>query len=165
MLAGLPVEEMEMEEGCGGGVPKLVGELIKLAAMLKELETQSHLIHVNAEGPTFLEVHAFLKERYEEHLEQFDVVSELVRTLDHFMPMCACGLKDALPLFKNVETYETRSMLLTYYVNVESFGYLAKSIERLAAEVEAPDVQNRMADLVGSAFKVSWKLKALLRHS
>jgi hypothetical protein len=54
-------------------------------------------------------------------------------------------------------------MLMTYYVNIESMGYLAKEIERVAAEVEAPDVQNRMADLTGDAFTTSWMLKAMLR--
>lgn len=158
---------MEMprdESGCGGdGVALLVKHLIMLASLLKELETQSHLIHLNAEGPNFLELHAFLKERYEEHLGQFDTVAELVRSLDHFMPMCACGLKEAMPPFQNIESYETRSMLMAYYINIESMGYLAKEIEQVAAGVQAPDVQNVMADLVGSAFRVSWFLKAMLR--
>lgn len=157
--------EMPQEEsGCGGdGVARLARHLIMLASLLKELETQSHLIHLNAEGPNFLGLHAFLKERYEEHLGQFDTVAELVRSLDHFMPMCACGLKEAMPPFQNIESYETRSMLMAYYVNIESMGYLAKEIEQVAAEVQAPDVQNVMADLVGSAFKTSWFLKAMLR--
>ena len=150
-------------EGCGDGVSRLVKYLVMLAAMLKVLETQSHLIHLNYEGANFLEVHALLKERYEAHLEQFDTVAELVRSLDHFLPMCACGLKEQLPSFQNVASYDSRSMLMTYYVNIESMGYLAKEIERVAAEVEAPDVQNHMADLTGDAFKTSWFLKALLR--
>lgn len=161
LLMQLPQEEME---SCGGdGVARLVKHLIMLASLLKELEVQSHLVHLNAEGPNFLELHAFLKERYEEHLEQFDTVAELVRSLDHFMPMCACGLKEAMPPFKNAESYETREMLLAYYVNIESMGYLAKEIEQVAGEVGAPDVQNVMAELVGSAFKTSWFLKAMLR--
>lgn len=154
----------EMMAPCSdNGVRRLVQHLIMLASLLKELETQSHLIHVNLESPNFLELHAFLKERYEEHLEQFDTVAEEVRSLDHFMPMCACGLKDAMPPFVNVENYEWRSMLMAYYANIESMGFLAKEIERVAAEVGAPDVQNYMAELVGQAFKVSWMLKAVLR--
>ena len=156
------VEAMMPAGQCG--VAELASELIKLSSLLKELQTQSHLIHVNYEGMNFLEVHAFLKERYEEHLEQFDLVAELVRTLDHFMPMCACGLKELMPEFQNVESYEGRSMLLAYYANIESMGYMAKELEAMAAQVEAPDVQNHLADLTGSAFKTSWMLKAMLRH-
>ena len=161
LLAEMP--QMEMQSCEGDGVARLVQQLIALASLLKELQTQSHLIHVNYEGQNFLEVHAFLKERYEEHLEQFDQVAEQVRTLDHFMPMCACGLKEAMPPFQNVESYEGRSMLMAYYVNIEGLGYLAKELEQVAAGVGAPDVQNYMAELVGSAFKTSWMLKSILR--
>ncbi|MGA1670281.1 MAG: hypothetical protein ACO39F_05265, partial [Candidatus Nanopelagicaceae bacterium] len=76
----------ELAMNCGDGVTRLVKHLVMLASMLKELETQSHLIHLNYEGANFLEVHAYLKERYETHLEQFDTVAEEVRSLDHFMP-------------------------------------------------------------------------------
>jgi DNA-binding ferritin-like protein len=145
------------------GVPRLVAHLVMLAGLLKELETQSHLIHANAEGPQFLSVHAFLKERYEEHLEQFDQVLETVRTLDHFVPMCSCGLQEAVGCFRHVTSYDAREMLVTYYRNIEAMGYLAKEIEQVAAQVEAPDVQNLMAELVGSAFRTSWLLKSMLR--
>lgn len=157
-------EPMDEESPCeNDGVARLVKHLVMLASLLKELQTQSHLIHLNYEGDNFLEIHGFLKERYEEHLEQFDTVAEEVRSLDHFMPMCACGLKEAMPPFQNVESYDGRSMLLAYYVNIESSGYLAKEIEQVAAAVGAPDVQNTMAELVGSAFKTSWMLKSILR--
>lgn len=156
-------EQQEVPESCGDEVARLVKHLIMLASLIKELETQSHLIHLNYEGDNFLEVHKFLKERYESHLEQFDTVAEEVRSLDHFMPMCACGLKEQMPPFQNVQGYDGRSMLMTYYVNIESLGYLAKEIEQVAAEVQAPDVQNYMAELVGDAFKTSWFLKAVLR--
>lgn len=176
-LANIPVDpgttptgetDLEDEQGEEGacdsdGVSRLVGHLVMMASLLKELEIQSHLIHLNYEGSNFLEIHAFLKERYEEHLEQFDTVAEEVRSLDHFLPMCACGLKEAMPPFKNVDSYDGRAMLLAYYVNIESMGYLAKEIEQVAAEVGAPDVQNTMAELIGSAFKTSWMLKSILR--
>lgn len=155
---------MDQEPSCdSGGVPQLVQHLVMLASLLKELETQAHLIHVGLESIVFLSMHAFLKDRYEEHLEQFDQVLEVVRSLDYFVPLCSKGLADAAPPFRHVSSHDAREMIITYYVNLESMGYLAKKIERVAAEVEAPDVQNLMAELVGSAFKYSWQLKAVLR--
>lgn len=156
-------EAIEVPPSCGDEVARLIKHLVMLAALVKELETQSHLIHLNYEGDNFLEIHKFLKERYETHLEQFDTVAEFVRSLDHFLPMCACGLKEQMPPFQNVQSYDGRAMLMTYYVNIESLGYLAKEIEQVAAEVQAPDVQNYMAELTGDAFKTSWFLKATLR--
>ena len=63
-------EPMDEESPCeNDGVARLVKHLVMLASLLKELQTQSHLIHLNYEGDNFLEIHGFLKERYEEHLE------------------------------------------------------------------------------------------------
>jgi DNA-binding ferritin-like protein len=156
-------EPMQPETSPAPAVGRLVEQLILLSSMLKELETQSHLVHLNFEGENFLQVHEFLKGQYEAHLEQFDRVAELVRSMDYWMPLCSCGLKDALAGFQHICSHEGRAMLLTYYSNIEAMGYLAKELERVAGEVGAPDVQNYMADLVGFAFKTSWFLKAMLR--
>lgn len=144
-------------------VARLIEQLIMLAAFLKELETQAHLIHVGLESPIFLAVHAFLKDQYEGHLDQLDQVLEVVRSMDYFTPMCSEGLRQACCNFRHVSTYDAKDMLSTYYGNLETMGYLAKEIEQLAAKVGAPDVQNLMAELVGSAFKSSWQIKATLR--
>lgn len=142
----------------------LIGELIALASLLKELQTQSHLIHLNYESANFLAVHEFLKNQYEAHLEQFDTVAEFVRAQDHFMPMCACGLKDAMPAFKNCESYEARHMLVAYLTNLESMCDMATEVERLAGESRVIDVQNYMAELVAAGSKAAWFIKATLRY-
>lgn len=144
----------------GGG---LIAQLISLASMLKELETQSHLIHLNYEGDNFLSVHEFLKGQYEVHLEQFDTVAEFVRAQDHFMPLCACSLKEVMPAFRNVDSYDGRQMLMTYLLNRDTLVDLALEIEKLSAEARAIDVQNYMAELVGETTKANWFIKATLR--
>lgn len=144
----------------GGG---LISELVALASLLKELETQSHLIHLNYESDNFLAVHEFLKGQYETHLEQFDTVAEFVRAQDHFMPLCACSLKDMMPAFQNCESYDARSMLMTYLANLESMCDMATSVERTASEARVIDVQNYMADLVATGSKAAWFIKATLR--
>lgn len=137
--------------------------LVKCAAFLKELETQSHLIHFNIECANFLSIHEFLKEQYESHLEQLDALGEFVRSLDFLMPMCACGLKDAVCGFHNVEQYEWRHMLTVYYRNLETFACMAKHLEEAAGEARVIDVQNYAAELVGAMMKASWFIKATLR--
>ena len=59
-----------------GDVGAFIQQCISLASYLKELQTQAHLIHLNYEGSNFLGVHAFLKDQYEAHLEQFDALAE-----------------------------------------------------------------------------------------
>lgn len=146
-----------------GGEGGLIGELIALASLLKELQTQSHLIHLNYEGENFMAVHAFLRDQYEAHLEQFDTVAEFVRAQDHFMPMCACGLKDSMPAFRNCESYEARHMLVTYLANLESMCDTATAVEQVASESRVIDVQNYMAELVAAGSKAAWFIKATLR--
>lgn len=160
-----PGPKPEPQAGGQRAVAVLVEQLVMLAAFVKELESQAHLIHLNFEGPEFLAVHSFLKEQYEQHLAQFDLVGEFVRSLDFWMPLCSCGLKEAVCGFAHVESHQGRAMLVTYFQNLEAMGYLAKAIEQVAVEVEAPDVAHGMAELVGDAFKASWFLKATLRST
>ena len=147
-----------------GDVGAFIQQCISLCAYLKELETQSHLIHLNFEGSNFLGVHAFLKDQYEAHLEQFDTLAEFIRSMDYLLPMCGSGLKDAAPPIQTVTSYKGTDMLGVYYKNLEELGMKAKKLEPIAAKVGAIDIQNYMADLVGQAFKAAWFVKATLRN-
>jgi DNA-binding ferritin-like protein len=148
-----------------GDVGAFIQQCISLASYLKELETQSHLIHLNYEGGNFLGVHAFLKEQYESHLEQFDTLSEFIRSMDYLMPMCGCGLTDAGPGIQHVTSYKGTDQLATYYKNLEELGMKAKKLEPVAQKVGAIDIANYLADLVGQAFKAAWFIKATLRSN
>jgi len=159
LLQVLPSESIKEEQ-----VGDIGQKLVLLAAFAKELQTQSHLIHFNYEGSNFLAVHEFLKDQYELHTEQFDKLGELVRTLDYWMPMCACGLKEALgPCFKNVESYEGKEMLATYLKNLEAFSNMLKMVEPAAQQCQAYDVANYLAELLGDVWKTSWMIKATIR--
>ena len=148
-----------------GDVGSFIQQCIALASYLKELETQSHLIHLNYEGSNFLGVHAFLKDQYEAHLEQFDTLSEFIRSMDYLMPMCARGLGDASPGIQHVTSYKGTDQLAVYYKNLEELGMKCKKLEPVAAKVGAIDIQNYLADLTGQAFKAAWFIKATLRNS
>lgn len=148
-----------------GDVGAFIQQCISLSSYLKELETQSHLIHLNYEGSNFLGVHAFLKDQYEAHVEQFDTLGEFIRSMDYLMPMCGCGLADASPGIQKVTSYKGTEMLAVYYKNLEELGMKCKKLEPIAAKIGAIDIQNYMADLTGQAFKAAWFIKATLRSS
>jgi DNA-binding ferritin-like protein len=139
--------------------------LIKLAAELKLLETQAHLIHLNYEAPNFLAVHAFLKDQYETHLVQFDTVAELIRARDSFVPISTVVLTGYCSCFREIEGYDPRSMLMIYYDNVLRLADVACELESLASSEQACDVANELATLVGQLSKTAWFLKATLRGS
>jgi len=148
----------------GGDVGAFIQQCISLCAYLKELETQSHLIHLNYEGSNFLGVHAFLKEQYEAHLEQFDTLAEFIRSMDYLMPQCGMGLADASPGIQRVTSYKGTEQLGVYYKNLEELGMKAKKLEPIAQKVGAIDIANYFADLTGQAFKAAWFIKATLRN-
>jgi DNA-binding ferritin-like protein len=139
-----------------GDVGAFIQQCISLCSYLNELRTQSHLIHLNYEGSNFFGVHAFLKEQYETHQDQFDKLGEFIRSMDYLMPMCAKGLADAAPGFKDCVSYKGNEMLITYYKNLEDFAMRCKKVEALAGKVHAIDIQNYIAELAGEIFKAAW---------
>jgi DNA-binding ferritin-like protein len=148
-----------------GDIGTFIQQCISLCSYLKELQTQAHLIHLNYEGSNFLGVHAFLKDQYEAHVDQFDTLAEFIRSMDYLMPMCARGLADAGPGIQHVTSYKGTDQLAIYYKNLEELGMKTKKLEPLAAKVGAIDIQNYMAELCGKAFKAAWFLKATLRNN
>lgn len=160
--ATLIIEEQE-DVSPKVSVEELITQLITFGSYINQLYTQSHLIHLNIEGPLFLPIHEFLKEQYEAHIAQFDQIAEYVRSMDFLMPMCARGLQGACKGFKHVKSYEAREMLTVYLKNLEAAGMMAKDVGEMAREVKAPDVENYMADVVGAMFKAAWFLKSTLR--
>ena len=148
-----------------GDVGAFIQQLISLAAYVHQLQVQSHLIHLNLEAPYFIGVHGFLKDQYESHLEQFDVIGEFIRSMDYLMPTCMEGLMSSSPQFKHCTSYKPNEMLGVYYKNLEELGMMTKKLEPIAAKIGAIDIQNYMADLCGQAFKAAWQIKATLRNS
>jgi starvation-inducible DNA-binding protein len=146
-------------------VDNLIYNMVALASYLYQLNTQAHLLHLNIESPQFLALHKFLQKQYEQHTTDFDTVSELVRSMDYLMPMCQNGLLSAYKKFPNTKTYEANDSLVTYLKNLEQGGMLGKAVVEMAKEVEAPDVENFVAEIVNNMFKSAWMLKATLRNS
>ena len=143
----------------------LINSMLQVLSCIQQLQIQSHLIHFNYEAPNFLGVHKQLKKQYEEHLDQFDHVGELVRSLDYMTTMCAKGLLGCYKKFNHCESYTPNEMLLTYIGNLEDAGMLAKKMGDIAKKYKAPDVEHYAAELVGDFFKSAWLFKATLRRS
>ena len=100
------------------GVGGFIRQLIELSAYVHQLQVQSHLMHFNYEAPNFTGIHAFLKDQYEAHINQFDKLGEFIRSMDYLMPMCHDGLMDASPDFKHVKSYKPTEMLTVYYLSL-----------------------------------------------
>lgn len=146
-------------------VGRLANELITLSSQAAQLMLQSHLVHLNFEGGNFFGVHEFTKEQYKKHQKQLDKLGELTRSLDYLMPMCSKGLMGAYKKFAHIQAYEGPAMLITYYENLEAFGMCAKNVAKLAAKMEAYDIENYCGELIEDCFTAAWMCKATLRNS
>lgn len=146
-------------------VGRLANELITLSSQAAQLMLQSHLVHLNFEGGNFFGVHEFTKGQYKEHQKQLDRLGELTRSLDYLMPMCSKGLMGAYKKFAHIQAYEGPAMLITYYENLEAFGMCAKNVAKLAAKMEAYDIENYCGELIEDCFTAAWMCKATLRNS
>lgn len=141
----------------------LAYSLVEYASFTYQLNTQAHLLHINIESSLFFSLHEFLKAQYEQHIADFDIVSELVRSMDFLLPMCQCGLMDAYKDFDSVKTHEAKEALIIYTKNLEKGGFMAKDVVDMARQVGAPDVENELATITGNCFKSAWMMKATLR--
>ena len=141
----------------------LVFQMVSFSSYLYQLNIQAHLLHLNVECSNFLAVHEFLKEQYQQHIDDFDTVAELVRSMDYLMPSCQCGLMDAFKKFASVKSYDAKEGLTIYTKNLEAGGMMAKELVDTARETGTPDVENHMADICGKLFKGAWMMKATLR--
>lgn len=158
-VAGL-MEEMDLEQDGHAKTRVLAARLVGLAAQLKKLEGQAHLIHLNYRGANFLPVHEWLKGQYEMHLEQFDAVCEYVRSMNYLLPLSEQDLRTQKEDFEEVGSYDCCEMLCTYCRNLEAMGEMAKDLEPEAQRVREIDVANYLAELVAAAYKSAWFVKA-----
>ena len=146
------------------GVGRLANALIDLCSQSAHLMLQSHLIHLNYESPNFFGVHKFTKKQYQKHQEQLDRLGELTRSLDFLLPQCEKGLLGANKKLKHVTAYDGAAMLITYYENLEAFGFAAKAVAKMAEKMDAFDIENYCGEVIEDCFTASWMIKSVLRH-
>jgi DNA-binding ferritin-like protein len=139
----------------------LCEQLILLSTFTHELQMQAHLLHLNYVGSNFLAVHAFLKGRYETHIEQFDTIAEFVRALGKPMPATHAELLKILPAFEHAMS-TAECQLSNYAENLAHQSCMATALESAAAEQCQVDVANYMAELVADAGKTRWFITATL---
>jgi len=154
-------EDDSDDEKAPTGNDCLCEQLILFSAFTHELQMQAHLLHLNYVGSNFLAVHAFLKGRYETHIEQFDTIAEFVRALGKPMPATHAELLAILPAFEHAMS-TAECQLSNYAENLAHQSCMATALESAAAEQRQIDVANYMADLVADAGKNRWFIAATL---
>lgn len=137
--------------------------VITLAAGLRRLSAQAHLVHLNYEAPNFLQIHEFFGTQYLAHLDQFDKIAEHVRAADILMPLQTDQLECGCIEFQEPASYEPEALLLAYVVSIEAVADYARWISPMAEEMGAIDLVDTLGALYGELRKASWFVKSTLR--
>lgn len=142
----------------------LIGQLISLAKMLKALESQAHLVHLNYVGTgNFLSVHNFFKGQYEAHLEQLDGVGEFVRALGAPFSATVQELHQPPQGFVDLTAdCGCDGMLQAYYANLQRLIGMAQQLEPVAQKARAIDVVDYLAALVKASSQACWFVRSTL---
>ena len=72
-------------------------------------------------------------------------------------------LVDSDKKLKHVTSYDGAAMLITYYENLEAFGFAAKAVAKMAEKMDAFDIENYCGEIIEDCFTASWMVKATLR--
>lgn len=123
---------------------------------------KSHVAHVNIMGRNFYSDHKILQKIYEELQDQIDVIAELLRSLDAFMPdnldevMSTSSVKTS-PIFGSADDLlaEVRDDLLQLK---ECYIELME----IASEEQHEEIENYAQERVLSLAKHIWQLNATL---
>lgn len=132
--------------------------LLELASFTTHLQLQSHLLHLNYRGANFLSVHEFLKEQYQRHQAEFDVIGELIRAAGSAMPNTAQALLTLSPTFIHADSNDPAAICGSYIENLSNQAALAADIHNHPGCRCAIEIPNAMAGIADSAKKAAWLL-------
>lgn len=122
----------------------------------------SHIAHVNVVGRTFSSDHALLGGVYEELQDQIDIIAELIRSLDAFMPtsveeiVSGSEIKDA-PIQGSADT-----LLRDVLTDLEDLKGCYEELIDVANGEGHDEIANYAQDRVLSLAKHIWMFRSTL---
>jgi DNA-binding ferritin-like protein len=123
---------------------------------------RSHVAHVNVVGRNFQSDHALLSGIYEDLQGQIDVIGELLRSLDAFMP------NDLIEVMQNASVMtapmqgSADDMLYDVRDDLEQLKSCNEELIRIAEEEGHQEIANYAQDRVLALAKSIWMLNATL---
>lgn len=123
---------------------------------------RSHQAHVNITGRNFVSDHKLLKGIYEARQEQIDIIGELLRAMDDYMP---CDLSEVV-LNSQVDAarLEGDAEFLIDMVG-QDLGHLVETLReliRVAEDEDYPEIANYAQDQILALKKQIWMINSTL---
>lgn len=123
---------------------------------------RSHAAHVNIQGRNFRSDHKLLEGVYTRRQDQIDLIGELLRTLDAFMPSDIFDILDNSHIKPRAVEGSADELLQSVLEDLEHLKDCYIELETVADEEEHDEIANYAQDQILDIAKSIWMLKSTL---
>jgi len=123
---------------------------------------RSHVAHVNILGRNFRSDHKLLQGVYERRQAQVDVIAELLRTLEVFMPHCLADIMEGSELSDAPIEGDADELLAAVREDLEQLKDCYQELMAVADEEGHAEISNYAQDQILDIAKSIWMLSSTL---
>ena len=123
---------------------------------------RSHVAHVNIVGRNFQSDHTLLGNIYEDLQDQIDILGELLRSIDEFMPNDIYGVLDTSEITTNAIEGSADQLLSRVYDDLVSLKDCYEELMTVSDEEGHKEIANYAQDRILALAKFIWMLKSTL---
>ena len=123
---------------------------------------RSHVAHVNIMGRTFRSDHKLLQGVYERRQAQVDVIAELLRTLQVFMPHCLTDIMAGSEITDEPIEGDADELLELVRTDLEILKDCYQELMAVADEEGHAEISNYAQDQILDIAKSIWMLSSTL---
>ena len=123
---------------------------------------RSHVAHVNIMGRTFRSDHKLLQGVYLRRQAQVDVIAELLRTLEVFMPHCLTDIQDGSEITDEPIEGDADELLELVRTDLEQLKGCYEELMAVADDEGHAEISNYAQDQVLDIAKSIWMLSSTL---
>ena len=131
------------------------------SATLLSLYLKTHVIHWNAMGNDFYQIHKMTDEMWKDLVDSFDGLNEQIRSLDIFTPTSLSEFQGLSQIEDMIKPGEAKAMLYELLLDNERFIETLKEVNDLAEP--HPGLGNFIQGLIDKQEKMSWFLRASVK--
>ena len=123
---------------------------------------RSHVAHVNIMGRNFRSDHKLLQGVYERRQTQIDLIAELLRTLQVFMPHCLTDIMDGSVISDEPIEGDADELLEAVRTDLEQLKDCYEELMAVAEEEGHAEISNYAQDQILDIAKSIWMLTSTL---
>lgn len=123
---------------------------------------RSHVAHVNIMGRTFRSDHKLLQGVYERRQAQVDVIAELLRTLEVFMPHCLTDIQDGSEITDDPIQGDADELLSLVRQDLDILKQCYQELQAVADLEGHAEISNYAQDQILDIAKSIWMLTSTL---